>query len=231
MNQNSILKRINLIKQAINTTLIEAQRKPNTVKLLCVSKYASLEQMREAIAAGEHCFAENYLQTALVKIEALQSYHLEWHFIGQIQRNKTRKIAENFAWVHSVDSAQIARRLSAQRASDHPLNVCIQVNIDTDISKGGVMPDDVKNLATIIDQLPQLNLRGLMTVLKKHDKLEDNRQSYYRLRKLFLQLQENGFNLDTLSMGMSADFTTAIIEGATMVRLGSAIFNPKSANS
>ncbi len=231
MNFISISKRIKNIKQTINTALIAAARKPNSVKLLCVSKYASLEKIREAIAAGERCFAENYLQGALEKIDALQAENLEWHFIGRIQRNKTRKIAENFAWVHSIDNVPVAQRLNAHREACKPLNVCIQVNIDLDPSKSGVMPQEVKKIATIIDQLPHLNLRGLMTVLQKHDKLEDDRQSYHRLKKLFLALQESGFKLDTLSMGMSNDFAVAIAEGATMVRIGSAIFNPQRENS
>lgn len=227
MNSNSIENRIIAIKRKINAALVAADRRPHSVKLLCVSKYASLEQIHQAIVAGERCFAENYLQDALAKIAALQTYDLEWHFIGRIQRNKTRKIAENFAWVHSIDNIPVAQRLNAHRAACTPLNVCIQVNIDLDVNKGGVMPEKVKEMATIIDRLPHLNLRGLMTVPQKHAKLEDDRQSYHQLKKLFLALRESGFKLDTLSMGMSTDFTVAIAEGATIVRIGSAIFNPQ----
>ena len=223
---NSIEFCINVVKQRIHNALESANRQNEAITLLCVSKYAEIDAIAAAANVGQSCFAENYVQAALVKIEALKDYDLQWHFIGQIQRNKTRKIAKNFSWVHSVDNEQIAERLNAHSSESSPLNVCIQVNVDNDKSKGGIPAEQLEKLATFIDQLPNLNLRGLMTVLQKHVKLEDGRHSYHRLKKLYLHLKQKGFTLDTLSMGMSADLEAAITEGATIVRIGSAIFNP-----
>lgn len=222
---DSIEVRINAVKQRIKSALESANRHNETVTLLCVSKYAEIEAIAAAAKAGQSCFAENYVQPALAKIAALKDYDLQWHFIGQIQRNKTRKIAENFSWVHSVDNEKIAERLNAHCSKTSSLNVCIQVNVDNDKNKGGIPAEKVERLATFINQLSHLNLRGLMTVPQKHAKLADDRQSFHRLQQLYLQLKQKGFALDTLSMGMSADLEAAIAEGATIVRIGSAIFS------
>ena len=225
MHMNSINFNINQLEQRINSALAKAQRSTEQIKLLCVSKMASIDAIEKAIIAGQHCFAENYLQTALPKIQALRRYDLEWHFIGRIQRNKTRKIAEQFTWVQSIDNAKIAKCLNKHRQHQPPLNVCIQVNIDAAPDKAGVALDQIKPLATFIEQLPKLHLRGLMTIPTKHAKLGDDRKSYHRLKNIYQELQQSGFNLDTLSMGMSADLEAAIAEGATMIRIGRAIFN------
>jgi pyridoxal phosphate enzyme (YggS family) len=195
------------------------------VDLLAVSKTFPAAALCEAYLAGQRRFAESYLQEAQVKIAALQDLGIEWHFIGPIQSNKTRIIAENFAWVHSVDRLKIAERLSAQRPSHlPPLQICLQVNISHEASKSGVLAEEVSDLAQAISQLPGLTLRGLMAVPAPSDEVAVQRAAFAQLRELYDQLRAQGLPLDTLSMGMSHDFSAAIAEGATLVRVGSAIF-------
>lgn len=199
------------------------------IKLLAVSKNFCAEQVREAYQAGQTCFAENYLQEALDKIHALQGLPLEWHFIGPIQSNKTRAIAENFAWVHSVDRLKIAERLSAQRPENlPPLQICLQINISAETSKSGVPAAEAATLAKQIMQLPRLTLRGLMTVPAATNNSLEQHRAFASLRILRDELRIQGIPLDTLSMGMSHDYRAAINEGATLLRIGSAIFGQRN---
>lgn len=207
---------------------MQASRHPDEVKLLAVSKTFAVDALRDAYQAGQRSFAENYVQEALDKMKALQDLAIEWHFIGPIQSNKTRAIAENFAWVHSVDRLKIAERLSEQRpANMPPLQLCLQVNISNEASKSGVAPNEVSALAQAMTQLPNLKLRGLMAIPAPSDDVAIQRSGFAQLRQLRDQLNQQGLQLDTLSMGMSHDFAAAIAEGATIVRVGTAIFGDR----
>lgn len=199
-----------------------AGRKPDTVELLAVSKTFGIDAIRAAAAAGQQAFGESYVQEALVKIAALADLSLTWHFIGPLQRNKTRAVAEYFDWVHSVDRAIIAQRLNdARTAKQPPLNVCVQVNVSGEPSKSGVLPADLPALVHAVAQLPRLHLRGLMAI-PAPGKSADQQHAQFRLLR---QLRDGlDVPLDTLSMGMSDDMEAAIAEGATLVRVGSAIF-------
>ncbi|TXT27163.1 MAG: Alanine racemase domain protein [Gallionellaceae bacterium] len=202
-----------------------AQRRPEEIALLAVSKTFAAAAVREAFQAGQRAFGESYVREALDKIAALRDLDPEWHFIGPIQSNKTRAIAENFAWAHGVDRLKIAERLSEQRPRNlPPLNVCIQVNVSGEDSKSGVAPDETEGLAQSVARLPQLRLRGLMAVPAPADGLSAQRKPFAQLRELAMRLKADGLALDTLSMGMSGDLEAAIREGATMVRVGTAIF-------
>jgi len=202
-----------------------AGRPREAIRLLAVSKTFPAEDIAAAYRAGQRAFGESQAQEAAEKIARLGEYGLEWHFIGPIQSNKTRSIAEQFDWVHSVDRERIARRLSEQRpAGREPLNVCIEVNVSGEASKAGVAPHESAELAAIVARLPGLALRGLMTVPAPSPEPARQRAQFAHLRALFADLRAQGFALDTLSMGMSDDLEAAIAEGATMVRVGSAIF-------
>jgi pyridoxal phosphate enzyme (YggS family) len=224
--------------QAVHATIREAAqtvlRDPREVTLLAVSKTFGPKAVLEAAAAGQRAFGENYVQEALDKIVAINAIstglELEWHFIGPIQSNKTRPIAETFDWVHSVDREKIARRLSEQRPPDMPpLNVCLQVNISDEASKAGAAPEEALPIAQAISGMPGLRLRGLMAIPAPVTDVTAQRAAFRNLRMLFDKLRENGLPLDTLSMGMSADLEAAIAEGATIVRIGSAIFGHRPA--
>jgi pyridoxal phosphate enzyme (YggS family) len=200
-------------------------RSPDSVQLLAVSKKQSTETIAAAFANGQLSFGENYLQEALPKISILQNKNIQWHFIGRIQSNKTRSIAENFSWAHSVSQLKMAERLNAHRPSHlPPLNICIQVNVDKDPSKDGIMIDALFPLAEKLITFPSLKLRGLMALPKQHDTFEKQRTSFQELFQAFKKLQNLGFAVDTLSMGTSDDYIAAIAEGATMVRLGRSVF-------
>jgi len=221
----SIASNLQAVNRAIAQAACRAQRRTEEVALLAVSKTFSAATVREACHAGQHAFGESYLQEALGKIEVLHDLPLEWHFIGPIQSNKTRAIAEKFAWVHGVDRLKIAERLSAQRPPNLPsLNICLQVNMSGEDSKSGVAPGEVLELAQAVAQLPQLKLRGLMAIPAPAEGLEAQRIPFARLRELMGQLNAQGLELDTLSMGMSHDLEAAVLEGATIVRVGSTIF-------
>ena len=218
--------------QAVNCAIAQAartaQRRTEDVMLLAVSKTFSAAAVREAYRAGQRVFGESYVQEALDKIAALRDLPLEWHFIGPIQSNKTRAIAENFAWVHGVDRLKIAERLSTQRPQNlPPLNVCLQVNASGEDSKSGVASDEVAGLAQAVARLPHLKLRGLMAIPAPADGLEAQRKPFAQLRELMAQLNAQGLALDTLSMGMSHDLEAAVLEGATIVRVGTAIFGER----
>ncbi|GAB6388551.1 YggS family pyridoxal phosphate-dependent enzyme [Stutzerimonas marianensis] len=200
-------------------------RNPDEVHLLAVSKTQSAEAIRQAHAAGLRDFGENYVQEALEKQTALADLPLAWHFIGPIQSNKTKSIAEHFDWVHSVDRLKIAQRLSDQRPVDKPpLDICLQVNVSGEASKSGCEPHEVAELARRIAELPRLRLRGLMTIPAPTDDLAEQHAAFARLRQLQADL---ALNLDTLSMGMSQDLEAAIAEGATWVRIGTALFGAR----
>src|SRR5476649_1706195 len=227
--RSMIMSTIDQNLQAIAATIVaaaaEARRAPDAVRLLAVSKTFGPEAVLEAMRAGQRAFGENYLQEALDKIAAVAAATdpvdtpVEWHFIGPIQSNKTRPIAEHFDWVHTVEREKIAQRLSEQRpAGMAPLNICLQVNISAEASKSGVAPAD----------LPNLKLRGLMAIPEPAEEYEQQRAPFAQLRGLYDQLRADGLALDTLSMGMSADLRAAVVEGATIVRVGSAIFGSRS---
>jgi pyridoxal phosphate enzyme (YggS family) len=227
---------IALNMQAVEATIqaaAEAAGRPVAdVKLLAVSKTFPAEAVLEAMAAGQRAFGENYVQEALDKIEAVArmapGQAIEWHFIGPIQNNKTRPIAAHFQWVHSVEKLKTAQRLSEQRPPElGPLNVCLQVNISGEESKSGVSVEDLPALAQQVSVLPNLRLRGLMAIPAPQTIEALQREPFARLRALFEGLRRDGLALDTLSMGMSADIKAAIHEGATIVRVGSAIFGAR----
>lgn len=222
--------------QAIATTIVaaaqESGRPAESVQLLAVSKTFGADAVLEAVAAGQRAFGENYLQEGVDKIRAVQEAGapaLEWHFIGPIQSNKTRPIAEHFDWVHTVEREKIAQRLSEQRPTGlAPLQICLQVNISGEASKSGVTPQELSALAHKVAALPNLTLRGLMAIPEPVEDYAQQRAAFAALRALYEQLRAEGLALDTLSMGMSADLRAAIVEGATIVRVGSAIFGSRN---
>jgi hypothetical protein len=225
----TIASNLQAVRDAIKAAASGAGRQANEISLLAVSKTFAPDALREAYLAGQARFAESYVQEALDKIAALRDIPIEWHYIGPIQSNKTRAIAENFAWVHSVDRLKIAERLSEQRPAQLPeLQVCLQVNISMETSKSGVAPDEAGALAHAIAKLPGLKLRGLMAVPAPSDDFAAQRLPFAQLRGLRDQLNRQGLRLDTLSMGMSHDFAAAIAEGATIVRIGTAIFGVRN---
>ena len=208
----------------------QAGRDPSAVTLLAVSKTVAPAIVRAAFQAGQAAFGENYVQEGLDKIAALADLRdrITWHFIGPLQSNKTRPVAEHFDWVHAIDRLKIAERLSAQRpAGMAPLQVCIQVNISDEASKSGVAPAEVLPLAQAIAALPNLRLRGLMAIPAPADDPDAQRRPFAALRGLLDQLRQSGLDVDTLSMGMSADMGAAVAEGATLVRIGTAIFGAR----
>lgn len=222
--------RLDSVHRRIADAARAAGRDPATVSLLAVSKTFPAGDVRTAHAAGQRAFGENYVQESIDKIDALADLRadLEWHFIGPLQSNKTRPVAERFDWVHSVDRLKIAQRLAEQRPAHlPPLNVCVQVNISGEASKSGVAPADVAELARAIAALPALRLRGLMAIPEPAGDIDAQRVPHRALRALFDALRAEGLALDTLSMGMSADLEAAVLEGATIVRVGTAIFGAR----
>ena len=217
------------VRARIATACQRAGRGVEEVTLLAVSKTFGADAVRAAAAAGQRAFGENYIQEGVEKIAALRDLGLMWHCIGPIQSNKTRLVAEHFDWVHTVDRLKIAERLSAQRPADRPpLKVCIQVNIDGGANKSGVAPGEALALARAVAALPQLKLRGLMSIPEIAPDFEAARELHASARALFDQLNADGLGLDTLSMGMSDDLEAAIAAGSTMVRIGTAIFGSRA---
>ncbi len=218
--------------QSIRTLEQKYHRPPHSVSLIAISKDQPLEKLQQAISAGQRLFGENYLQEALPKMAALPQSDLEWHFTGSIQSNKTRQIAENFAWAHTVDSPKIAQRLNDQRPADlPPLQICLQANVGQEKTKAGLKdPAALQELAAYCSSLPRLQLRGLMTIPKVQKTLTEQRAQLHILAGLQTKLCEQGFSLDTLSMGMTEDLEAAIAEGATFIRIGRGIFGPRSFN-
>lgn len=234
---SSIHENLNAVKEQISAAAKAARRSPNEINLLAVSKTFPPEDIREAHQWGQRMFGENYVQEGVQKIGDLKDLRadIEWHFIGPIQSNKSRDVAEHFDWVHSIDRLKIAQRLNDQRP-DHlpPLNVCIQVNISGEESKSGIQPSEVLNLCSAIAHMPKLKLRGLMSIPEPTDNQAEQKESHRALFTIFRNLKENPeiqklpVQLDTLSMGMSSDMTAAISEGSTMVRIGTAIFGKRT---
>ena len=223
-----VASRLQVVQGRIRTAAEAAHRPPEAVRLIAVSKTFPAQAIREARLAGQNTFGENYLQEARSKIEALQDLQLEWHFLGPIQSNKIRLIAQCFSWVHSVDSLKHAQRLSDARPNDlPPLQICIQVNVSGEVTKSGCDPDRLGDLAIAVYGLPRLRLRGLMALPEPSDDIEVQQQSFAQLRRMKDQIVAAGLELDTLSMGMSDDLEAAIAEGSTMVRVGRAIFGPR----
>ena len=219
---------VNHVRSRIRSAAIAAGRDPESVTLVAVTKAKSAESVRLAATAGVTDFGENYLQEALVKMDQLADLKLTWHFIGGIQSNKTRAIAERFDWVQSVDRFSVARRLSEQRPFHAPpLNLCIQVALVPEPTKGGVAPEALREMATAIAGLPRLTLRGLMCVPPPQPNTAAERAVFARLAAALDDLNAGGLKLDTLSMGMSGDFESAIAEGATLVRIGTALFGSR----
>jgi pyridoxal phosphate enzyme (YggS family) len=216
------------VKNRIHRYEMLYDREPDSVCLLAVSKNQSIAKIEQAVQAGQHRFGENYVQEALPKITALAHKNLEWHFIGPIQSNKTRKIAENFHWVHSVSEIKIAERLNAQRPANlPPLHICLAVNISHEPTKTGVDANQLLELARACQELPHLQLRGLMTIPAPEKDFLKQRAEFKQLHELWGKLNTEGLALDTLSMGMSDDMEAAIAEGATIIRIGTAIFGSR----
>lgn len=215
------------IKNQISQYEIKYGRDRGSVSLLAVSKKQSIAKIREAYDAGQRAFGENYLQEALQKMAELADLDIEWHFIGPIQSNKTKKIAEHFHWVQSVDSLKTAQRLNNQRP-EHlpPLNICLEINISGEASKSGINSNEAAALAAACSTMPRLKLRGLMTIPTAS--LDTARQQFHAMQQLFQQLIHAGYSLDTLSIGMSDDYEAAIAEGSTLVRIGTGIFGKRS---
>jgi pyridoxal phosphate enzyme (YggS family) len=222
-----ITKNLEDLKERISRACALAGRNENEVSILAVSKRHSIEAIREAQAAGLNSMGENYLQEALHKIHECPPETV-WHFIGQIQSNKTRAIAENFDWVQTVASQKTAERLARQRPESlEPLNVCVQVDIDGNNAHGGISIAATEELCSIVKQLPALRLRGLMTIPVPATEIAEQRKSFALIRNLFEELQAKGYQLDTLSMGMTGDLEAAILEGSTMIRIGTALFGTR----
>ena len=225
----NLLERLQRLRMEIKQAERQFGRDPGSVKLLAVSKTRDVADILALAQLGVSDFGENYVQEGRTKIEQLSEQTNTWHFIGPIQSNKTRQIAECFHWVHSVDRVKIASRLNAARPPDMPpLNICLQVNIDAESSKSGVEPDEVQQLAEQVLPLTRLKLRGLMGMPAPVDDFATQRRAFMKLRGLQEQLIDTGYRLDTLSMGTTNDMRAAIAEGATIVRIGTALFGPIS---
>ena len=221
-------ERVHLVRERVARAATQAGRSAQSVTLLAVTKAQPPEVVRAAMNCGLEDFGESYLQEALDKLDALRDLPLTWHFVGRIQSNKTRPIAERFAWVHAVDRLKIAARLAEQRPHyAPPLNVCLQVQLGDEANKGGAAPDELLTLAREVARLPRLALRGLMCIPPEEADPERQRAWFRELRRLYEALNAGGAALDTLSMGMSGDFEAAIEEGATIVRVGTALFGAR----
>ncbi len=223
-----VTENLRKIRDLLAEAAVDAGRDADAVKLLAVSKKQPLERLRAAIAAGQRDFGENQVGEGVEKIAVTADDDLVWHFIGHLQTNKTRAVAEHFHWVHSVDRMKTAKRLSDQRPEAMgELQVCLQVNVDAEASKSGVAPEDLLELAQQVVALPRLRLRGLMCLPRIRTDFEAQREPFARLRGLAADLRAAGIDTDTLSMGMSDDYRAAIFEGATIVRIGTAVFGPR----
>jgi PLP dependent protein len=228
MGPQNLPLRIREVRERLAHAALRAGRNAQSVTLLAIGKAQPVQLLAAAAACGLSDFGESYLKEALDKIAALQDRRLTWHFVGRVQANKTRAIAEHFAWVHAVERLKIAERLAAQRPPQlGPLNICLQVNVAGEASKGGVAPAELAALAASVARLPRIALRGLMCVPPEETDPARQRAWFARLRALREDLNAGGAGLDTLSMGMSGDFEAAIEEGATIVRLGTALFGPR----
>ncbi len=224
-----VTENLAIISDLLAFSAVEAEREPDTVKLLAVSKKQPLLKILAAANAGQRDFGENFVQEGLEKIDQTRDRDLVWHFIGHLQNNKTRVVAENFDWVHTIDKLKTARRLSEQRPTSlSPLNICLQINIDSEDGKSGIAVDEAPELAAACAELPNLALRGLMCLPAVQEDFSLQRMPFAKLRELAGELRSGGINTDTLSMGMSGDYRAAIFEGATMVRIGTALFGERN---
>ena len=222
---NDSTKRLKLVRQRIENACLDVGRRPEEVSLLAVSKWHPAEKIVIMNKLGVHSFGENHLQEALQKQRELASLDLQWHFIGTLQSNKTRAIAENFQWVQSVDRQKILKRLAEQRPHHlDPLNICLQVNIDLEPQKAGATPEEILQLAELAHGFENIRLRGLMAIPRLTNDLNEQQQSFRKVKNLFDMLKDKGHDIDTLSMGMSSDLEIAIAEGSTMVRIGTDLF-------
>ena len=229
---NDIESRLLAIKEQIASHARQTGRQPEQIKLLAVSKTKPAEAIQAAYQAGQRLFGESYVQEAVTKVQYLKNIpdyaDIEWHFIGPLQSNKTRLVAENFDWIHSIEREKIAQRLNEQRPAQLPaLNICIQVNISGEQTKSGITADEVFGLAGIISNFPRLKLRGLMTIAENTDDLNIVRDNFLQMQELYNRLKNQYPSVDTLSMGMTDDMAVAIECGSTMVRIGTAIFGSR----
>jgi len=225
---NNLKENLHNVRARVQSACENAGRKPAEIAILAVSKKHSTERICALNAFGQQAFGENRVQEALPKIEELRDLDLVWHFIGPLQSNKTKEAARHFDWIQSVDRMKILQRLSQQRSTTLPaLNILVQVNIDREPQKAGVMPEQTLELANAVHALPNLRLRGLMTIPKMASGEHDPGSSYQRMHELFTAIRDRGLEMDTLSMGMSADLESAIMHGSTMVRIGTDLFGPR----
>ena len=225
---NDLKQNLHTVRTRVARACEKADRNPSDVAILAVSKRHSCARIEGLFQLGQSSFGENYVQEALAKMERLAQDEIEWHFIGPLQSNKTKNVAAHFDWVQSVDREKILRRLSNQRPADMPpLNICIQVNIDREPQKAGMLPERTAELAEVVLAMPNVRLRGLMAIPRIGSAGHDPSGSYERMQQLYLELREQGIHMDTLSMGMSADLETAIMYGSTMVRVGTDLFGPR----
>ncbi len=226
---SAIATNLQAVQMRIADAAKAAGRRPESILLLAVSKTWPLSHVLDAAAAGQRAFGENYVQEGAEKAGATQQLGLDWHFIGPLQSNKTRLVAEHFAWVHSIDRLKIAERLASQRPADlPPLQVCIQINVSGEASKSGCAPEEALALCQAVSRLPGLRLRGLMAIPEPTDDVAAQRAPFRQLREIYEHIRAAGMPLDTLSMGMSHDLEAAIAEGATIVRIGTAIFGERN---
>ena len=226
---NDIAHNLAHVRDKISAAATRCGRSSEEVTLLAVSKTKPASAIEEAVAAGQTAFGENYVQEGLEKATQLSANNLEWHFIGALQSNKAGRIAEVFSWVHSIDRLKIAEKLNVCRPHQlPPLNVCLQVNVSGEASKSGMSFDEVARVAEQVKRLPNLKLRGLMCIPAPTDDVSEQRHAFSKLRHLYEDLNRQGFSLDTLSMGMSHDLEAAVAEGATIVRVGTAIFGERN---
>jgi len=224
-----VTENLRKIRNLLASSAIEADREPHAVRLLAVSKKQALSKILDAANAGQRDFGENFVQEGLEKIDQTRDLDLIWHFIGHLQNNKTRVVAENFDWVHTIDTLKTAKRLSTQRPDSlKPLNICLQVNIDNEDRKSGVSVAALPELAAACAELPNLRLRGLMCLPATRTNFSEQRIPFAKLGNLANDLSSDGIETDTLSMGMSGDYRAAIFEGATMVRIGTALFGTRN---
>ena len=229
MSYSTLANNYHVTKEKISLFEKRYQRQPGEICLVAASKTRSAEEIRAMAELGQRHFGENYVQESLDKIAQLTDIPLIWHFIGPIQKNKTKLIAQHFHWVHSIDRDVIATRLNDQRPDSLPnLNACIQINIDNEDSKSGIATDEAFELASVINQLPNLTLRGLMAIPSATDDIDQQACAFKKMTTLFTQLKQRYPDIDTLSMGMSGDFEAAIANGSTMIRIGTALFGPRN---
>jgi pyridoxal phosphate enzyme (YggS family) len=225
---NDLKENLNNVRARVARACENADRDPSEVSILAVSKRHSVDKIRRLHALGQVSFGENYVQEALDKIEELEGSQIEWHFIGPLQSNKTKHVAASFHWAQSVDRQKILQRLSSQRPeTSPPLNICIQVNIDREPQKAGALPEQAAELARLANQLPGVRLRGLMAIPMIGSAEHDPAESYRKMYGLYRKLLDAGLEMDTLSMGMSADLEAAVTHGSTMVRIGTDLLGPR----